>query len=286
MKMLGKPSVSADESYEKCTNGIANSVLKSDFDSSKSGYSEWANVYDALAASGDLYSIKPLIHKRGDDPLVFGGIRKSNLTRLYDYYMVKKQPARQIYDDIMLSADDKCPYCGGVGRPRTLDHYLPKSKFPQFSVLPTNLVPCCRDCNSESKNTSISTTAEDQVIHPYFDDLCFFIDQWIMAKVTQDDPCALVYFVNPPDHWSPVNKERAKHHFLEFDLAVRYSIQAGEELTTLIDQRKGFMKALDPHQFSSYLSSIGNTDTLFVNHWKRIMYQTLAADTWFYSEKF
>ncbi|WP_417436817.1 HNH endonuclease [Idiomarina abyssalis] len=39
-----------------------------------------------------------------------------------------------------------CPFCGMPLRPLTLDHFIPKSKWPEYSILPNNLVPQCRGC--------------------------------------------------------------------------------------------------------------------------------------------
>ena len=36
-----------------------------------------------------------------------------------------------------------CPACGELGRPNTLDHYLPKGKYPHFCITPHNLFPMC-----------------------------------------------------------------------------------------------------------------------------------------------
>src|SRR5690349_5881934 len=54
-------------------------------------------------------------------------------------------PGREYYDRIK-SLCRICPFCG-IGIVNTVDHYLPKTKFPILSVTPTNLIPCCRDCN-------------------------------------------------------------------------------------------------------------------------------------------
>ncbi|TPJ42888.1 HNH endonuclease signature motif containing protein [Mesorhizobium sp. B2-7-1] len=59
-----------------------------------------------------------------------------------------------------------CPFCGGLGHTWTLDHYLPKANFPAYSVNPSNLVPCCRDCNS-GKNASFGAELHEQTLHPY-----------------------------------------------------------------------------------------------------------------------
>src|SRR3546814_3004594 len=39
-----------------------------------------------------------------------------------------------------------CPACGEPGTPNTLDHYLPKGRYPHFCVTPLNLFPMCDAC--------------------------------------------------------------------------------------------------------------------------------------------
>ena len=43
-----------------------------------------------------------------------------------------------------------CPYCL-LNKPNTLDHYLGKTEYPEYSILIKNLVPCCYDCNQKKK---------------------------------------------------------------------------------------------------------------------------------------
>lgn len=62
-----------------------------------------------------------------------------------------------------------CPVCGSpsIG---TLDHYLPKEDYPEFSVLASNLVPACGLCNSGAKGRTVKgSSSPERFIHPYFD---------------------------------------------------------------------------------------------------------------------
>ena len=43
-----------------------------------------------------------------------------------------------------------CPYCN-IREPSEFDHYLPKSKFQEFSVLSSNLIWTCHQCNHKKK---------------------------------------------------------------------------------------------------------------------------------------
>lgn len=64
-----------------------------------------------------------------------------------------------------------CPMCGSH-HPGTLDHYLPRESFPEFSILPCNLIPACPHCNSGvKKGIYRGTTEPERFIHPYFETL-------------------------------------------------------------------------------------------------------------------
>lgn len=64
--------------------------------------------------------------------------------------------------------DDLCPMCG-VGYVRVLDHYLPKEKYPEFSILALNLVPTCSRCN-ENK-LSLVGGSDGRFFHAYYEDV-------------------------------------------------------------------------------------------------------------------
>lgn len=64
-----------------------------------------------------------------------------------------------------------CPSCGEPGRPRTLDHYLPKDIFPELSVLLLNLTPMCDWCQGEKLTDYVTEGGQKRYIHPYFDDV-------------------------------------------------------------------------------------------------------------------
>ncbi|MDH7971278.1 hypothetical protein QH494_03720 [Sphingomonas sp. AR_OL41] len=61
-----------------------------------------------------------------------------------------------------------CPYCL-LRQPTSLDHFLPKDFFPEFSVLAWNLVYVCDPCNRKKGNRFV--VAPRDVINPYFDEM-------------------------------------------------------------------------------------------------------------------
>ena len=62
-----------------------------------------------------------------------------------------------------------CPACGEPGRPNTLDHYLPKGRFPHFSLTPANLFPMCDACQGKKLEKTGDVAQPRYFLHPYFD---------------------------------------------------------------------------------------------------------------------
>lgn len=285
MKRISSPEYAPEYAYTACSSEIVDDEERNRMMAAIENIRETAIDFIERAVAGSMFELSPLIVGRGEDPIVIADIRKSEFVKLYEYYMVKRPQGRQIYDSILMAAEDNCPTCGGIGRPRSLDHYLPKANYPKLSVLPHNLIPACRDCNTE-KGNPIFTQPHEQLIHPYFDQACFFDQAWISATVTHTQPCVISYEASPPETWRLVDRQRAVNHFKFFDIAKRYSIRAAEELGVLVDQRRVVLRELPAESFKAYLRSIGDSSVLFPNHWRKVMYKALAEDEWFANIQF
>ena len=284
MKKLSLPAFTADKTYLTCAGAVTTNVYRVRLENCSEKINSEATVYVEKAKIGKLYSLPYIPSKKKHDPVVICNLKKSELMDIYTTYMVKRVLPRKIYDSILVSANDRCPFCGGIGRPKTLDHYLPKANYPVFSVHPANLVPSCRDCNT-GKGNAIILEAGKQVLHPYFDDDCYFNEKWVSARVIITEPLALEFYVDPPALWNQVSKDRVSAHFADFDLAKRYSIQAADEVSILVDQRKNLMRDFTSDQFRDYILSL-YSGTLFINLWKRVMYYALSEDKIFCSKVF
>lgn len=61
-----------------------------------------------------------------------------------------------------------CPVCGrdSLG---TLDHYLPKADYSEFSFFSRNLVPSCDRCNNARGNDVMGPHPGQRPLHPYYD---------------------------------------------------------------------------------------------------------------------
>lgn len=280
MRAIPLPTYRVNDVVKSCISGIDDTQLIDVFKNIRTALVSFAGNYDVLAESGKLFTLPPNLNDA--DVIVMGGAAKSDLKKLYNQYMVgQDKPARYYYDRLIASAPSgKCPYCG-FGHATTLDHYLPKSLYPEVAVHPSNLVPSCKDCNT-GKLKAYAKIEGEQVIHPYFDRNILIDTQWLFASVAQTSPAAsIIFFPNPPTTWTSELKQRAYSHFNDFDLGTRYPVEAAEEFSSLNPTVARFGKS-GPDEIRDYLEDKANTEySKFKNSWKTAMYQALAANIWY-----
>ncbi|RJG50590.1 HNH endonuclease [Motilimonas pumila] len=285
MRALVSPQCTYADVLNTCVNSISCATLTQRINAITTQLNNAAQDFDTKAVTADLFQIQPFFGADTDN--VVGQVTKKELKGLYTYHLVPaKKPARQYYDQIMMQAPLRiCPFCG-FGQVTTLDHYLPKAKFPLLSILPKNLVPSCADCN-KGKSAGIATSKNEQCLHPYFDQGHFINDQWLFAEVIHSSPATISYFVQAPGHWNASDQARVNSHFDDFKLANRFSIQAGDEISNLrgeldidfqISQQAGVEQALRKKYAGASLQH--------TNSWKTAMYQALAASAWYCSGGF
>lgn len=283
MMKLDLPLFDQVQALSHCMAGVTgNNNLLSRIANSREALLAEGDNYAHQAGSGDLFSISPISPQLGSHDPFIGELCKSDMIKMYEQYFVDQaKPARKIYDDLRNAAREKCPFCGGIGFPRTLDHFLPKKSFPQFSVLPLNLVPSCRDCNMEGKAQGYATRAEEQYIHPYRDRDIFFTAQWIYARYilpVGNEPGKFEYYITSPSGGVPPDAERVRKHFQDFDIARRYSTKAGEALGTVLSQIERMKRCgLGDCEIVDYLLQPAVDSAPFLNHWQRGMHQALIA---------
>lgn len=270
MRIINKPSISPIRSYIACYSSIRDSNKKNDFRDISKFISTQSNNYDQLGESKCLFNITTHTH-------VHGQINKNEMKTLYEDQMVKNKAGRRVYDKIMLLAPlKKCPFCG-FGTVSTLDHYLPKAPYPTYSVLPYNLVPCCFDCN-KGKSTDNANTQNEQTLHPYYDN--YTNEQWLYASIVQTSTVSVKFYVNPPSHWSNIDKDRVKAHFRGFNLEERFAIMAASEFATLREEFVMFEST--PHQIKAVLTKKARVHfSRYKNSWETALYKALSINNWY-----
>lgn len=158
---------------------------------------------------------------------------------LYDRYRSGQSTDQDIVRAVSEPLPTHCPYCGSRmrrkvgGRAYDRDHILPRSKYPEFSVLRLNIVPLCDICNEAKGNACLDTKGEWQFLHPYFDR---FLTQNVVSAVARvEDGAILIAFAPAADVPSHA-RERVARHMSALDLATRMFDEAIDYVILVLRQ--------------------------------------------------
>ena len=269
MRKLPKPDLDYQEHFYNCISNKS-PELRSRLESYFPRLVAASRRYETHANNVEFFKISSI---------GVGASMHSALTVLYRNQMAKKKASgRNVYDRIIISAGGQCPFCTH-GTPKTLDHYLPQTDFPEFSVFPANLIPCCKDCNHE-KGTHSAQNQFEQFIHPYFEDISQL--QWLESKIdySMENAPSFIFFVNESvEGLGSTLFARLKFQFKKLNLNKIYSIQAGNELTGIESHIRAVQEEGGANEVKSYLQSLARSRTeKNKNSWQAAMYRAMAID--------
>ena len=175
MKKLEKPQFDMETIIDNCLVHMQN-PRKKRITLVKEKIKKKTEEYDELAQHGQLHIIPE--HDTIDNIAT-----KEDMEALYTQRFVpKNQPNRAFYDKILaLAPYGKCPYCQ-QNLVKTVDHFLPKSKYVAYTVTPYNLIPACSDCNTGKLDSTFHNRVEEP-FHPYYDNFDDCV--WLKAKLIE-----------------------------------------------------------------------------------------------------
>lgn len=120
----------------------------------------------------------------------------------------------------------KCVYCG-IQRQKAedLDHYLPRSIFPEFSILSYNLIYVCKTCNQDYKKALfVEADGMRCILNPYFDAIEGINFLTCIIDFTDPTFISVEYKVKTPSLGDDTTLYKvAENHFLNLNLNERYS---------------------------------------------------------------
>lgn len=273
MIKLELPELDTNDVFSLCISRVNDPVLKARLESIADDIAQASVTFQDLATQVRL-------HEFVREAVIGGVVTTPEMKAVYTQRMVpKKSPGRTAYDTLMsLAPAGKCPLCAHRDA-STLDHHLPKSHYPVLAVTPLNLVPSCKDCNT-AKLVNLPTTASEETLHPYFDDIDS--DRWLFAQVQTTTPASLRFFVGPPGHWDSVLSARIHLHFETFGLGSLYAAQGADELVNIRHQLQMIHTAGGAaYVRDELLFRAESARAVRVNGWRASAFEALAESTWF-----
>lgn len=272
MRALPKPGHGAGAVFLRCISRVSDPILKARLEAASGSVEAASAQFDRAAEAGRLHELA------ADEDVP--GVRAAEMEKVYTQRMARRAaPGRDVYDAILGAAPNGvCPLCQ-QRIASTLDHHLPKARFPALVVAPLNLVPACTDCN-KAKLDHLPVSAAEAALNPYYDDIDGVT--WLAAEVVEGTPSAVVFRVAAPSHWDPVLAHRVRRHFALLGLGRLYAAQAAEELVNLRHQLGLLYKAA---------GSAGVRAELIAHHrscrearrngWRTAAYRAWADNEWF-----
>ena len=231
------------------------------------------NIQDDIESQFDIYSGKFRDKKLYEiTSLAFSEEEKESLINLYQYRSAIIQKIKgAILDSQEITINNTCQYCT-LSEVSTLDHIIPKKSFPEFSVNPLNLFPCCAKCNSKKSNLWIKND-KHLFLNLYLDELPN--KKYLIADFDFKDNIPMVTFsLGNPENIDNRTYEIIESHFSRLDLLRRMRERSNEKITDIINAIKGNYKLnsdIDSVKSAIRETEENNKKVYGYNHWKSVL---------------
>lgn len=295
MYLLDKPRLSVENFYKDILynrhNNEKNQFLITRLLLIEQQLIEEEKKYNVLASTQELYSITEQRTISIDNSIELNEnfprqISSKEMQKVYNDYLVDKPGSskigRKVYNSIFSNTYySLCPYCSHR-EVKTLDHYLPKSKFILHVVNPLNLLPSCSDCNKEKLN-DLTLSKDKMLIHPYFDDVSNV--DWLACEVEESTwPVTFTYKVS--ENITNTNlKSRIDYQFKLLNLNKLYADNATREFYKRV---KLLIKEFNSNPSNKAMDFINDNYESYryenTNSWQTKMFEALGNSEWFIEE--
>ena len=244
------------------------------------------NIQDDIESQFYIYSGKFRDKKLYEiTSLAFSEEEKESLINLYQYRSAIIQKIKgAILDSQEITINNTCQYCT-LSEVSTLDHIIPKKSFPEFSVNPLNLFPCCAKCNSKKSNLWIKND-KHLFLNLYLDELPN--KKYLIADFDFKDNIPMVTFsLGNPENIDNRTYEIIESHFSRLDLLRRMRERSNEKITDIINAIKGNYKLnsdIDSVKSAIRETEENNKKVYGYNHWKSVLILSIIEKDEFWNK--
>ena len=244
------------------------------------------NIQNDIESQFDIYSGKFRDKKLYEiTSLAFSEEEKESLINLYQYRSAIIQKIKgAILDSQEITINNTCQYCT-LSEVSTLDHIIPKKSFPEFSVNPLNLFPCCAKCNSKKSNLWIKND-KHLFLNLYLDELPN--KKYLIADFDFKDNIPMVTFsLGNPENIDNRTYEIIESHFSRLDLLRRMRERSNEKITDIINAIKGNYKLnsdIDSVKSAIRETEENNKKVYGYNHWKSVLILSIIEKDEFWNK--
>lgn len=185
-----------------------------------------------------------------------------------------------IVNALPANRDFYCQYCL-ISERDALDHYAPKERFPEFSVLPRNLIPCCPICN-RLKGEAWLRNGIRIIINLYYDPLPNVRYLAVQINFPALGGARVDFSLQHAVGIDARTFERLTYHYEQLELFRRLN-QAGADL---VSSKLISAQQLQSRLLVSQLLTVeadGFEAQYGINYWKTVMLRELAGSNGFFT---
>lgn len=212
--------------------------------------------------------ITPIVPEQFDPKCAHSHALRSN----YDLTYAGK-PLADLRESVFgAAAHGLCALCGRTSA-STIDHFLPKQWFPEYSIFHLNLIPCCDPCN-RTKGEKVGNE-EANFIYPYGTQET---DIPLLNCNVNSSQSVVLFDFDANDNLPESIKRSVRYHLIELGLSEAYSAAAQLEIA---ENASLFVEAFELDGPVGVLAEIKkrirSISRKFDNsYWKLSMYRGLA----------
>ena len=202
----------AFEFHKKAVSGKKASQEKTILESVEEDIENCYAVYNNQFRENSLASLQPFdINQQTKDALI-------------GLYQFKRAVFSDLFESLTTTIDHRrdmlCPNCT-LTECRQLDHYMPKSLFPEFSANPLNLMQCCSICNQKKLDRWLNGV-QPIFLNLYIDNLPS--DLYLFVEITMDNGIPRFrFYLQNPGSIEPILFDRIESHYQALDLCERFA---------------------------------------------------------------
>jgi len=215
------------------------------------------------------------------------GTRRHKVNQVEDLqhcYLVRTPPLNKLLADIRRNIppirSDKCPYCN-IEFPKTFDHYLSLSRFPEYSVHALNLLPCCNSCNQIKQEQLLTETGRRKFLNFYFDRIPE--TRYLVVEIALDPTGAFsaVYRLVRPPWFRRTIFQSISVHFETLNLLERYRQSSNATFSEVQNSMLAHHSSrLDVVRFLREDAAMWSNE-ISPNYWKAVLLEAMASNVAF-----
>lgn len=202
---------------------------------------------------------------------------------LKNLYQFKQKVFKDLFISLTTTESNRrdmlCPNCTLMDCSQ-LDHYIPKSAFPEFAANPLNLMQCCSVCNQKKVDRWLNG-GRPIFLNLYLDNLPQ--EQYLFVNITMGNRIPKVkFYLNNPAGIETSLFLRIESHYTELELCKRFAERADSVISEIRRDYIAAVKAkIAPSQFWKMVINRAQKDQQIFgfNYWRSILILGISSNS-------